>query len=55
VPHAATPAIAAAFGVGRAELADPRAAQKSTGYVVGAISPQDLIRLTGAVTAAIQA
>ncbi|OBI56562.1 aminoacyl-tRNA deacylase [Mycobacterium sp. E796] len=84
-------AAAAALGVARAEMAEPGAAQRATGYVVGAVSPfgqrkrlptvvdagalgfdrvycsagrrgwdvavapQDLIRLTGAVTADIQA
>jgi len=84
-------ATAAAFGVAKAALADPAAAQRSTGYVMGgvspfgqrralptvvdatalgfekvlcsagqrgwdvAVSPQDLIALTGAVTADIRA
>jgi Cys-tRNA(Pro)/Cys-tRNA(Cys) deacylase len=84
-------AAAAALSVARAEMADPAAAERATGYVVGAISPfgqrrplptvldagalawermycsagrrgwdvavapGDLIRLTGAVTADIQA
>ena len=84
-------AAAAALDVGRATMADRRAAERATGYVVGAISPlgqrtrlptvvdsgaldwermyvsagrrgwdvalapTDLVRLTGAVIAAIQA
>jgi Cys-tRNA(Pro)/Cys-tRNA(Cys) deacylase len=84
-------AAAAALGVARASMAEPAAAQRVTGYVVGAVSPfgqrarlptvvdsgalvwdrvycsagrrgwdvavapADLIRLTDAVTAAIQA
>ena len=84
-------AAAAALGVTKASLAEPAAAQRATGYVVGAVSPfgqrallptvvdsgalawdriycsagrrgwdvavapEDLIRLTGAVTAPIHA
>jgi Cys-tRNA(Pro)/Cys-tRNA(Cys) deacylase len=84
-------AAAAALGVAKASIAEPAAAQRVTGYVVGAVSPfgqraslptvvdsgalawdriycsagrrgwdvavapGDLVRLTGAVTAAIQA
>ena len=84
-------AAAAALDAGRATMADQRAAERATGYVLGAISPlgqrtrlptvvdsgaldwermyvsagrrgwdvalapTDLVRLTGAVTAAIQA
>lgn len=84
-------AAAAALAVGKATMADPRAAERATGYVVGAVSPfgqrtrlptvvdsdalawervycsagrrgwdvavapGDLIRLTDAITAAIQA
>jgi Cys-tRNA(Pro)/Cys-tRNA(Cys) deacylase len=84
-------AAAAALGVTKAAMAEPAAAQRATGYVLGAVSPfgqrallptvvdssalgwdrvycsagrrgwdvavapADLIRLTGAVTAAIQA
>ncbi len=84
-------AAAAALGVGKAVMADQRAAERATGYVLGAVSPlgqrtrlptvvdssalvfervfvsagrrgwdvalapTDLIRLTGAVAAAIQA
>ncbi|OBF93570.1 aminoacyl-tRNA deacylase [Mycobacterium sp. 852014-52450_SCH5900713] len=84
-------AAAAALGVARAGMAEPAAAERATGYVVGAVSPfgqrkalptvvdagalawdrvycsagrrgwdvgvspQDLIRLTGAVTARIRA
>jgi Cys-tRNA(Pro)/Cys-tRNA(Cys) deacylase len=84
-------AAAAALGVGKATMAEPHAAERATGYVVGAVSPfgqrrqlptvvdegalafervycsagrrgwdvavapGDLIRLTDAVTAAIQA
>jgi Cys-tRNA(Pro)/Cys-tRNA(Cys) deacylase len=80
-------AVAAALGVPRADMAEPAAVQRATGYVVGAVSPfgqrkrlptvvasgalawervfcsagrrgwdvavapQDLIRLTGAITA----
>jgi Cys-tRNA(Pro)/Cys-tRNA(Cys) deacylase len=37
--HLALKAIAAAFGAKRAAMADPRAAERSSGYLVGAISP----------------
>ena len=84
-------AAAAALGVAKASMAEPAAAKRATGYVIGAVSPfgqrnplptavdsqalawervycsagrrgwdvavspQDLIRLTGAVTADIRA
>ncbi|EFG75995.1 putative YbaK/EbsC protein [Mycobacterium parascrofulaceum ATCC BAA-614] len=84
-------AAAAALGAGKASMAEPAAAERATGYVLGAVSPfgqrkalptvvdadalawdrvycsagrrgwdvgvspQDLIRLTGAITAGIRA